>query len=184
MYEGHDSSETALKSHWFTCDSGPLVLLPSSQRNSWGRTHPVGALDTDSDYQRACKVKAPFGFIAVGAGQALVLAGNPKITFWDRSPNHNGIDLCTFVQWKSANLDDLKELAAAAQSSTALSDAQVRWTLPEGGADLMFAGDHPGQSVYGEVSIPIEPGVYHILKGSYENAQGTVFMLRIVQERH
>ena len=40
--------------------------------------------------------------------------------------------------------------------------------LKEAGLILLFAGDTPGSTAYGEFPIPLVPGTYQILEGHYK----------------
>ena len=172
-------SDIVTNPKFFSCDGGPHLLLSNSERNRWGKNHPADVLNPGSDYARACNIKPPFGFIDVGKTQALVLGGNPAISGWDLLPN-GGLDLFIFERWSRPELDVLRILASAVQNGVALSDTLVEWKIPEGGVTLMFAGDHPGKSVYGEEIIPIQPGTYRIIRGWHEDSRGAVLLLRIV----
>jgi hypothetical protein len=165
---------------FFSCDGGPHLLLPNTERNHWGTDHPVGVLEPASDYMRACRIEPPFGLIDVGGAQALVLAGNPSISGWEISPNQRGIDVFVFEHWSVADLNVLRSLALAAQGGAHFIDTYLQWNVPEGGVTLMFAGDHPGETAYGEESIPMEGTTHRIMRGSYEDTRGKVMILRIV----
>jgi immunity protein 21 of polymorphic toxin system len=167
------------KSKLLTSDGGPHLLLPNSGREYWGKNHPVDVLTPGSDYQRACKIEPPFGFVDIGHTKGLVLAGNPMITTWGELPDKSGIDVCVFESWKSDNVDVLQTLALTAQSAANFSSMGLDWVIPEGGLTLMYSGDRPGHSEYGEVSVPLKAGTYQVLKGSFQNDLGKVMIARV-----
>lgn len=160
-------------------DGGPHLLLPNYVREHWGKNHPGDVLVPGSDYQRACKIEPPFGFIDIGHTNGLVLAGNPMITTWEQLPDKRGIDLCAFESWKTDTVDVLYTLALAAQSAAIFSDTDLDWIIPEGGLTLMYSGDRPGHSEYGELNVPLKAGAYRVLKGSFENDLGKVMIARL-----
>jgi hypothetical protein len=163
----------------FTSDGGPHLLLPNSVREYWGRNHPGDVLTSGSDYQRACKIKPPFGLIDIGPAKALVLASNPMITTWEQLPDGSGIDVCVFESWKSDDMDVLQSLVLTAQSAASSFNIGLDWVIPEGGLTLMYSGDRPGRSQYGEMNIPLKAGTYRVLKGSFQNNLGTVIIARV-----
>lgn len=167
------------KSRFFTSDGGPHLLLPNSVREYWGKNHPVDLLTPGSDYQRACKIEPPFGFLEIGDAKGLILAGNPMITTWEQLPDKSGIDVCVFESWKIDNMDVLQTLALTAQSAAVFSGMGVDWIIPEGGLTLMYSGDRPGHSQYGEMNVPLKAGTYRVLKGSFHNDWGEVMIARV-----
>jgi hypothetical protein len=167
------------KLNFFTSDGGPHLLLPNSVREYWGRTHPGNVLTPGSDYQRACKIEPPFGLIEIGPAKGLILAGNPMITTWEELPDKNGIDVCVFESWGTENLDAIKTLVQAAQGATTFSDTKLDWIVPEGGLTLMYSGDRPGRSEYGELNVPLKSGRYQVLKGSFQTELGKLMIARI-----
>lgn len=169
--------------HYFACDGGPHLVLPASARAFW---RGVGAnydpLDPNTDYARACGVEPPTGLIPVGTEQALVLAGSPPMSAWSGVPEQGSICLHIFRSWSNPNLDSLASAAVEALPADKLTDTGLRWTVRERGLVLMFAGDIPGKSAYGELPIPVPEGTYVIHTGNYEGDAGKVLIVRLERE--
>jgi hypothetical protein len=92
---------------WIESNGGPLVVLPRALLAAWRGTDdplPGEAIEATfrwnpggvaTDYDRACDVRDYAGVIAVGSGEALVLADEPLPTTW--LPGHRG---GVFVRWR------------------------------------------------------------------------------------
>jgi hypothetical protein len=48
-----------------------------------------------------------------------------------------------------------------------------------GGLTLMFAGDKPGNAVYGEIPIPAPVGTYKISTSPYQGKHGSLLIVRL-----
>lgn len=103
---------------WMHSDGGPLLLVPSECLSSWGGICPPtdgrqieatfrwdGADSPACDYDRACDVDDYLALLDIGAGQGLVLGGEPMGTAWspttsaDSLTNSGGI----LIRWVYAN---------------------------------------------------------------------------------
>jgi len=51
-----------------------------------------------------------------------------------------------------------------------MTDSGKVMTLAQPGLILLFAGDKPGSTAYGEYAVPLDPGSYEILEGHYKPA--------------
>jgi hypothetical protein len=100
-----------------------------------------------------------------GPGQALVLA-NPPMSAWGRSPE-GWIDVYDLRTWDDTNLDALIQRAVATPTNSMVNTGTTL-ALHQIGMLLLFAGDRPGDAVYGESRIPIAPGSYEILEGRFD----------------
>ncbi len=168
-----------MTNEYFACDGGPHLLLPNSERDAWRGVGPdFDTSDSSTDYARAGAVEPPMGLISVGKSQALVLAGNPPLSGWGGKVEQGRVFVHVFETWSGADMDSLSS-AAEATAAEEITDTGWHWTLAQGGVTLMFAGDTPGRSVYGEVSIPIPSGKYKIYKGHYEGDLGKVLIVRL-----
>lgn len=169
--------------HYFACDGGPHLVLPVSARLLWrGVSDCYDPLDPNTDYARACSVEPPAGLISVGTEQALVLAGSPPMSAWSGATDQGDVFVHVFESWSNPDLDSLARSAMRAIPADNLADTGLRWTVGEGGLILMFAGDIPGKSAYGEVPIPAPPGQYRVCTGNYEGDAGKLLIVRLQRE--
>ena len=155
---------------YLACDGGPHLVLPSELSKQWkGGGSPLAVLNPLSDYRRACDAvtNQHMALIRVGSGLAMVLAA-PLLSAWGRSPE-GWIDIYYLDGWSDTNTDAMVKRAVAATPTSAMTDSGKVMTLTKPGLILLFAGDKPGNTAYGEHSIPIDPGVYRILEGRYKN---------------
>jgi immunity protein 21 of polymorphic toxin system len=80
---------------WMNSNGGPLLLVPGELRLSWGGVCPPtdgrkieatfrwdGPDSPACDYDRACDVDGYLALLEIGAGQGLVLGGDPMATAW------------------------------------------------------------------------------------------------------
>jgi hypothetical protein len=167
---------------YLACDGGPHLVLPKELSRQWkGASSYFEVLSASSDYGRACAATSGrrMAIIPVGRGQAMVLA-NPPLSAWGRSPE-GWIDIYYLEAWADTNTDALLKRAIAATPTSAMTDTGKVMTLTEPGLILLFAGDQPGKTAFGELPIPIEPGGYRILEGHYKggtNEEIYVYRLR------
>jgi hypothetical protein len=154
---------------YLACDGGPHLVLPKELSGQWkGGGSVLAALNPLSDYRRACAAitNQHMALISVGNGQAMVLA-NPPLSAWGRSPE-GWIDIYCLEVWQDTNVDAMVKRAVAATPTSAMTDTGKVMTLRKPGLILLFAGDTPGSTAYGEYAIPIEAGSYCILEGHYK----------------
>jgi hypothetical protein len=117
--------------------------------------------------------------VGVGSGEAIVLQ-NPPMSAWGRSPE-GWTDLYYLEAWRDQNLDALIGRAISAVPTSGMKDTCKDLHLLEPGLILLFAGDRPGSSAYGEYQISIPAGSYRILEGTYSVGAVeamTIFRLR------
>lgn len=154
---------------YLACDGGPHLVLPKELSRRWkGARSVLSVISRSGDYGRACAAIANqrMALIPVGSGQAMVLA-DPPMSAWGRSPE-GWVDIYFLDAWPDTNTDAMIKRAVAAMPSSAMSDTGKSLALKEPGLILLFAGDAPGNTAYGEHDIPIEPGRYQILEGHYK----------------
>jgi hypothetical protein len=154
---------------YLACDGGPHLVLPKELSKNWKGTGSIlGAINPFSDYRKACDAVSSqqMALISVGAGQAMVLA-DPPLSAWGRSPE-GWIDIYYLNAWADTNTDAMIKRAVAVTPTSAMTDTGKPMTLKESGLILLFAGDSPGNTAYGENAIPIAPGTYRILEGHYK----------------
>jgi hypothetical protein len=168
---------------YLACDGGPHLVLPKELSGQWkgGGGSVLAAINPLSDYRRACAAvtNQHMALISVGNGQAMVLAG-PPMSAWGRSPE-GWIDIYYLEAWQDTNVDAMVKRAVAATPTSAMSDTGKVMTLTKPGLILLFAGDTPGSSAYGEFAIPIKAGSYQILEGHYKGRnweEGYVYRMR------
>lgn len=165
---------------YLACDGGPHLVLPKELSGRWKGTGSVwAALGSMSDYGRACAAVADqdMALIPVGGGQAMVLA-DPPLSAWGHSPE-GWVDIYYLEAWPDTNIDAVIKRALAAVPTSAMTGSGKVMTLKEAGLVLLFAGDVPGRTAYGEYAIPIEPGSYRILEGHYKlGATEAVYVYR------
>jgi hypothetical protein len=166
---------------YLACDGGPHLVLPKELSRQWkGAGSVLAVLNPKSDYGRACAATASqhMALIAVGGGQAMVLA-NPPLSAWGRSPE-GWIDIYDLEAWPDTNTDAMLKRAVAATQTSAMTDTGKVMILAQPGLILLFAGDKPGSTAYGEYAIPIDSGSYEILEGHYKPAATEeVYMYRL-----
>lgn len=154
---------------YLACDGGPHLVLPKELSRQWkGTGSGLAALNPATDYGRACAAATNqhMALLPVGTGQAIVLA-NPPLSAWGRSPE-GWIDIYYLEAWPDTNMDALIKRAVAATPTGAMTNAGKVIALTQPGLILLFAGDKPGSTAYGEYPIPIDPGGYRILEGHYK----------------
>jgi len=170
---------------YLACDGGPHLVLPKELSLKWkGTGSLLGALTLAGDYGRACAATATqkMALIPVGSGQAMVLA-NPPLSAWGHSPE-GWIDIYYLEAWADTNTDALLKRAVAATPTSAMNDSGKVMTLSESGLILLFAGDKPGSTAYGECPIPIESGSYRILEGHYKgDTNEEIYVYRLQPKR-
>ena len=156
---------------YLACDGGPHLVLPKELSGQWKGSggSVLAAMNPLGDYRRACAAvtNQHMALIPVGSGQAMVLA-SPPMSGWGRSPE-GWIDIYYLEAWVDTNIDAMVKRAVAATPTSAMSDTGKVITLTKSGLVLLFAGDTPGSSAYGEYAIPIEAGSYCILEGHYKS---------------
>lgn len=166
---------------YLACDGGPHLVLPKELSKNWkGTGSLLGLINPLSDYKKACDAVAnqQMALIAVGSGQAMVLA-DPPLSAWGRSPE-GWIDIYYLNAWADTNTDAMLKRAVAAIPTSTMTDTRKTMTLKESGLILLFAGDSPGNTAYGENAIPITPGTYRILAGHYKaGATEEVYIYRL-----
>jgi hypothetical protein len=153
---------------YLACDGGPHLVLPKELSRQWkGASSVLAVLSPSSDYGRACATVATqhMALLPVGTGQAMVLA-DPPLSAWGRS-TEGWIDIYYLEAWADTNTDAMVKRAVEATPTSAMTDTGKTLTLKEAGLILLFAGDKPGSTAYGEYTIPVEPGTYRILEGHY-----------------
>lgn len=154
---------------YLACDGGPHLVLPKELSQQWkGGGSIVGVLNPLSDYRRACAAitNGYMALISVGNGQAMVLR-EPPLSSWGRSPE-GWVDIYYLESWPDTNTDAVIKRAVAGTPTSAMADTGKSMALTKPGLILLFAGDKPGSTAYGEVAIPIDPGSYRILEGHYK----------------
>jgi len=154
---------------YLACDGGPHLVLPRELSPQWKGGGSIAAvLNPKSDYGRACAATASrqMNLITVGAGQAMVLA-NPPLSAWGHSPE-GWVDIYYLNAWPDTNTDSMLKRAVSATPTSAMTDTGKTIALTQPGLILLFAGDKPGRTAYGEYPIPIDPGSYQILEGHYK----------------
>jgi len=170
---------------YLACDGGPHLVLPKELRRQWaGAGSLLAVLSPSSDYGRACAATTnqQMALISVGSGQAMVLA-NPPLSAWGHSPE-GWIDIYYLEAWADTNTDALLKRAIASTPTSAMTDTGKVMTLTESGLILLFAGDKPGSTAYGEYPIPIEPGSYRILEGYWKGGTNEeIYVYRLQPKR-
>jgi|GEM_PF-2362004 len=166
---------------YLACDGGPHLVLPRELSRQWkGAGSFLAVLSRSGDYGRACAAvtNQHMALIPVGTGQAMVLA-DPPLSAWGRSPE-GWIDIYYLEAWPDTNTDAMIKRAVAATPTKAMTDTGKVMSLKEAGLILLFAGDKPGSTAYGEYAIPIEPGTYRILEGHYQTGKSEeVYVYRL-----
>jgi len=154
------------KYHYRTADGGPHILLPLAVAAKWkgSRINMVNPLDPKTDYGRACSIKGEWELIDVAGMPALVLA-DPPMSACSRSSGTNELNVFVLHAWEK---DDLDSLLDRASSQASLTETKAIMRFDEKGAALIFAGDKPGETVYGEARVALEPGQYRLFTGRYK----------------
>lgn len=153
---------------YLACDGGPHLVLPKELSAQWKGVSVLGGITIAGDYARACKAVANqrMALISVGRGEAIVLA-DPPLSSWGHSPE-GWIDIYDLQAWADTNIDAMIKRAVEATPTAAMRDTGKVMTLKSKGLILLYAGDRPGSTAYGEYAIPLEHGNYRILEGHYK----------------
>ena len=171
---------------YLACDGGPHLVLPKELSRQWQGVGPLlGALSSSGDYGRACAAttNGQMTLISVGQGQAMVL-DNPPMSAWGHSPE-GWVDIYFLAAWADTNTDLLLKRAVQATPTSAMVDTGKKWALTQPGMVLLFAGDKPGDTAFGENPIPIEPGSFRILEGHYKGGSNEeIYIYRLQPDSH
>jgi hypothetical protein len=168
------------KYNYLAADGGPHMLLPAEAASSWsGAPSMAAATNPKSDYGRACAAVAvaQMGVIPVG-GTSAVVFNDPPMTAWGTSAD-GMIEVYYLKQWTSMNLDALVTKATAALPTASMTDSGNVLQFKEPGAYLLFAGDTPNSTAYGVHRLPVQPGKYKLLVGTYTMPGETVTVYRL-----
>jgi immunity protein 21 of polymorphic toxin system len=160
---------------WVSSAGGPLILLPESLLPHWSgsfRASEEGS-QSQTDYDRACKVQGYLGVINVNAGQGLVLGDEPMQTSWlPLSEQLGGI----LIRWQWAPdekhvneaMTDLSRIARQPPSLTFGVSDKVLLLF-----DAACSGNDPGDAL----RIDLLPGQYSIESTHYEPDEETSLIL-------
>ena len=127
----------------------------------------LNPLDPKTDYGRACSIPGKWGLIDVAGSAALVLA-NPPMSACARVRATNILDILVLQAWDSDDLDSLLDRASAQASSDSFTDTGAILRFDGTGAVMLFAGDKPGDAVYGESRLSINAGDYTLFTAHYK----------------
>jgi hypothetical protein len=152
------------KYQYQSADGGPHIVLPDALRGAWAG----GAFTGSGDYARACAVTGRFGLIPVGSANALVLAGSPGMVAFAPAADGGAADVIILEEWANTNLDGLIDRALAATPTKAMTDTGKTWQVSGGGLTMIFAGDKPGDTAYGEERTPVPDGTYRLFEGLHK----------------
>lgn len=165
---------------YFCCDGGPHMLLPVEAQGSWKAIDsPAEVTNPNSDYGRACAATTtlPVNALQVGSSAALIFQG-PPMSAWGVSADEL-VEIYVLHSWKQTNLDDLIGRATAATPTAAMPSTGLTFRLKESGALLFFAGDSPRGEAYGVQKVPIRPGDYDVLHGTFSDGGEKVEIYRL-----
>ena len=81
--------------------------------------------------------------------------------------------------WGNMDLDALIDRAVAAVATAQMTDTGKTLHLAEDDAILLYAGDVPGDTSYGEYKVPLPAANYQVLEGVYENGRDKVIIYRV-----
>lgn len=154
---------------YLACDGGPHLVLPKELSPKWkGASSILSVFNPFGDYKKACDAVSnqQMALISVGGGQAMVLA-DPPLSAWGHSPE-GWVDIYYLNNWPDTNTDAVIKRAITTTPTSAMADTGKKMTLKEAGLILLFAGDTPGSTAYGEFPIPLASGTYQILEGHYK----------------
>lgn len=171
---------------YLASDGGPHLVLPKELSGEWkGSSGFLFLLSSKNDYSRACAATTNqlMALLPVGHGQAIVL-GNPPLSAWGHSPE-GWIDIYNLQAWADTNTDALIKRAVTNMPTSGMKDSGKAITLNQPGLILLFAGDKPGNTAYGEYAIPIDAGSYRILEGHYKpQTNEEIFIYRLQPNRN
>lgn len=157
------------KYEYLACDGGPHVLLPMVVSAKWKghKLRLTNPLDPSTDYGRACAVTGKWGIISVAGSNALVLA-NPPMSACKPGPKEGSIEIYVLQAWSSTNTDELLDRAFAQTPPEGFASTGAKITFDGSGGLLLYAGDKPGDTVYGESVIPTKAATYSIFTAHYK----------------
>jgi immunity protein 21 of polymorphic toxin system len=179
---------------WLESNGGPLLLVPGERLPSWEGTEPPAdgrQIDAQfrwngqdapaTDYDRACDVKGWLGLLDVGAGQAIVLGGEPLGTAWqaaaaggESDDNTCGILIRPVYANSEADvIEALKHVRETVWQDTGLLLSVGREPL------YLLDAAYPGSELEGDDHLTIElpPGRYSIATAEYEPDSHTSLLL-------
>jgi Immunity protein 21 len=166
---------------YLASDGGPHLVLPKELSGKWkGSSGFLFLLSSKNDYSRACAATTNqmMALLPVGTGQAIVL-GNPPLSAWGHSPE-GWVDIYNLQAWADTNIDALIKCAVSNTPTSEMKDTGKIIKLNQPGLILLFAGDKPGNTAYGEHDIPIDAGGYRILEGHYNpQTNEEIFIYRL-----
>ncbi|MCK5272536.1 MAG: hypothetical protein KAJ52_08155 [Sedimentisphaerales bacterium] len=181
MNEIEESTPGMEKYKYLCSDGGPFIVIQNSLSSKW-RGHKINManpLDPKTDYGRACSIKDKWGMITVGMGTALVLADPPMISL-GRSEGDKCIDIYVLQMWSNQNLDSLIDQALSGTSVDEFIDTGKLLEVDDSGLLILYAGDKVGDTIYGELNIAVNYGIYSLYKAHYrdKNVELDIYRLR------
>jgi hypothetical protein len=157
------------KYEYLTCDGGPYILMPKAVSAKW-KGHKIkltNPLEPSTDYGRACAVTGKWGIISVAGSNALVLV-NPPMSACKPNLKEETIEIYVLQAWSSTNLDELLDRAITHTASEDFADTGASLTFDGSGGLLLWAGDKPGGTTYGESIIPTKAARYSVFSAHYK----------------
>ena len=172
------------KYEYLACDGGPHILMPMPVSAKW-KGHKIkltNPLDPSTDYGRACVVTGKWGIISVAGSNALVLA-NPPMSACKPDLKEGLIEIFVLQAWSSTNLDELLDRAITHTPSKGFTNTGAKLTFDGSGGLLLYAGDKPGNTTYGESVIPTKAATYSVFTAHYKGpAVDEVDIYRLIPE--
>ncbi len=180
---------------WMQSNGGPLLLVPGEHLLSWGGLAPPpdgrhieaqfrwnGQDAPATDYDRACDVTGWLGLLTIGAGQGLVLGGEPDGTAWQASvasgesaeDDTSGI----LIRWVYANSEAEVIDALTHVPETTWRDDGLLLSVGREPLYLLDAA-YAGGELEGDdhLTIHLPPGRYSIATAEYEPDSQTSLLL-------
>lgn len=179
---------------WMQSGGGPLLLTPGEYLPSWGGIEPPsdgrqvearfrwnGQDEPATDYDRACDVEGWLSPLDIGAGQGLVLGGEPLATAWqaslashERDARQGGI----LIRWVCANSETDVISALEHGSEATWQDDGVVLRIGREPLYLLDAA-YAGSQLEGDdyMTIHLPPGNYSIATTGYEPDRQTSLLV-------
>ena len=179
---------------WMGSGGGPLLLVPGEHLPSWEGTDPPsggrqieaqfrwsGQDEPATDYDRACDVEEWLGLLDIGAGEGVVLGGEPLSTAWQTSvpspaseDNAGGILIrYMYANSEAAAIDALEHLSESVWQDTSMVLGVGREPL------YLFDAAYPGSQLVGEdyLTVHLPPGRYALATAEYEPDRHTSLLV-------
>lgn len=93
---------------------------------------------------------------------------NPPLSASRKETDGESIDIFVIQAFESEDLDALLDRASTSSSPDDFKRTKSSLSFERDGASLLFAGDEPGNAIYGESTIQLKAGKYRLSIAHYK----------------